>query len=160
MVQSVSSGHDLTVCEFEPCVGLFADGLEPGACFGFCVSFSLCPSLTCALSLCLSKKNKCKKKKIKNSKTYKTPGWCHRIEGCGKSPCIWCQKRGIKRRDKCFSSTRWKLPHSLVLSHAHNTYSYKQDHYTLFHIVPFSPLILVPGDPFFYISTWDLPHSF
>ena len=27
------SGHDLTVCEFEPRVGLRADGSEPGACF-------------------------------------------------------------------------------------------------------------------------------
>ena len=27
------SGHDLTVREFEPRVGLWADGSEPGACF-------------------------------------------------------------------------------------------------------------------------------
>ena len=26
-------GHDLTVCEFEPRVRLWADGSEPGACF-------------------------------------------------------------------------------------------------------------------------------
>ena len=44
------SGHDLTVCEFEPCVGLCADSSEPGACFGFCVSLSL------SLSLSLSQK--------------------------------------------------------------------------------------------------------
>ena len=31
-------------CEFKPRVGLCADSLEPGACFGFCVSLSLCPS--------------------------------------------------------------------------------------------------------------------
>ena len=35
------SGHDLTVHEFEPRVGLWADGSEPGACFGFRVSLSL-----------------------------------------------------------------------------------------------------------------------
>ena len=27
------SGHDLTVCELEPCMGLCADSSEPGACF-------------------------------------------------------------------------------------------------------------------------------
>ena len=45
------SGHDLAVREFEPRVGLWADGSEPGACFRFCVSLSLCPS---PLVLCLS----------------------------------------------------------------------------------------------------------
>ena len=35
------SGHDLTVREFEPRVGLCADSSEPGACFRFCVSLSL-----------------------------------------------------------------------------------------------------------------------
>ena len=25
----LSSGHDLSVCEFEPCVGLYADTTEP-----------------------------------------------------------------------------------------------------------------------------------
>ena len=44
-------GHDLAVREFEPRVGLWADGSEPGACFGFCVSLSLCPSPVHALSL-------------------------------------------------------------------------------------------------------------
>ena len=34
-------GHDLAVREFEPHVRLWADGSEPGACFGFCVSLSL-----------------------------------------------------------------------------------------------------------------------
>ena len=34
----VGSGHDLTVREFEPRVGLWADSSEPGACFGFCVA--------------------------------------------------------------------------------------------------------------------------
>ena len=51
------SGHDLTVCEFEPGVGLCADSSEPGTCFGFSVSLSLCPSATHALSLSLSKIN-------------------------------------------------------------------------------------------------------
>ena len=45
------SGHDLTVRAIEPRIGLCADGSEPGACFGFCVSLSLCPSPTHALSL-------------------------------------------------------------------------------------------------------------
>ena len=47
----VGSGHDLTVRGFEPCVGLFADSSEPGACFRLCVSPSLCSSPT--HSLCL-----------------------------------------------------------------------------------------------------------
>ena len=50
------SGHDLTVREFEPRVGLWADGSEPGACFGFCISFSLCPSPAHALSYSVSQK--------------------------------------------------------------------------------------------------------
>ena len=50
--------HDLTVCEFEPRVGLWADGSEPGACFRFCVSLSLCPSPVHALSLSVPKINK------------------------------------------------------------------------------------------------------
>ena len=44
-------GHDLTACQFEPRVGLCADSSQPGACFGFCVSLSLCPSPAHALSL-------------------------------------------------------------------------------------------------------------
>ena len=48
------SGHSLTVREFEPRVGLCADSSEPGACFGFCVSLSLCPSPAHALPVCLS----------------------------------------------------------------------------------------------------------
>ena len=51
---SFGSGHDLTLHKFEPRVGLCADSSEPGACFTFCVSFSLCPSLTRTLSLSLS----------------------------------------------------------------------------------------------------------
>ena len=45
------SGRDLTVRGFEPRVGLCADSSEPGACFRFCVSLSLCPSPARALSL-------------------------------------------------------------------------------------------------------------
>ena len=48
-----SSGHDFTVRGFEPHVGLCADSSEPGACFGFCVSLSLCASLAYALSFSL-----------------------------------------------------------------------------------------------------------
>ena len=51
-------GHDLAVREFEPRVGLWADGSEPGACFRFCVSLSLCPSPVHALSLSVPKINK------------------------------------------------------------------------------------------------------
>ena len=54
-------GHDLTACEFKPHVGLCADSSEPGACFRFCVSLSLCPN-PLALSLSLSKINKHLKK--------------------------------------------------------------------------------------------------
>ena len=53
------SGHHLPVCEFEPCIRLCADSSEPGACFEFCVSLSLCSSPTHALSF--SFKNKFKK---------------------------------------------------------------------------------------------------
>ena len=42
--------------EFEPCLRQCADSLEPGACFRFCVSLSLCPSPAYALSLSLSQK--------------------------------------------------------------------------------------------------------
>ena len=51
------SGHGLTVHEFEPRVGLCADSSKPGACFGFCVPLSLCPSPLFALCLSLSLKN-------------------------------------------------------------------------------------------------------
>ena len=61
-----SSGHDLTVGEFEPCVRLCADSSDPGASFGFCVSLSLsappplmlCPSVSVSVSVSLSLKNK------------------------------------------------------------------------------------------------------
>ena len=59
--QVMISGH-----EFEPRIGLCADSSEPGACFTFCVSLSLCPSPAHALSLSLSlsqKMNKTLKKK-------------------------------------------------------------------------------------------------
>ena len=56
------SGHGLTVCGFEPRIKLCAGSSEPGACFGFCVCLSLCPSVThvlsLSLSLCLSKMNR------------------------------------------------------------------------------------------------------
>ena len=58
-------GHDLAVWEFQPRVGLWADGSEPGACFRFCVSLSLCPSPVHALSLAVPKINKRWKKKKK-----------------------------------------------------------------------------------------------
>ena len=60
-----SSGPDLTVRGFEPHVWLCADSSEPGDCFRFCVSPSLCPSPAHAPSLLVSKinlKNDTKKK--------------------------------------------------------------------------------------------------
>ena len=51
-------GHDLAVREFEPRVRLWAEGSEPGACFRFCVSLSLCPSPIHALSLSVPKMKK------------------------------------------------------------------------------------------------------
>ena len=53
-VSDFGSRHDLTVCEFEPHVGLCADSSEPGACFGLWVSLSHSPYPACALSLSLS----------------------------------------------------------------------------------------------------------
>ena len=43
----LSSGHDLMVCEFEPCVGLCADSMEPAW-------DSLSPSLSASFSFSLS----------------------------------------------------------------------------------------------------------
>ena len=54
----IQPAHDLAVREFEPRVRLWADGWEPGACFRFCVSLSLCPSPVHALSLSVPKINK------------------------------------------------------------------------------------------------------
>ena len=44
--------------EFEPRIRPCADNSEPGACIGFCVFLSFCPSLAHALSLSVSKINK------------------------------------------------------------------------------------------------------
>ena len=44
-----SSGHDLAVHEFEPRVGLWADGSEPGACFRFCLPLSLPLPRSCSV---------------------------------------------------------------------------------------------------------------
>ena len=54
-VSDFGSGHDLTVCGFEPASGsvLTAQNLEPASDF---VSFSLCPSPGLSLSLSLKKK--------------------------------------------------------------------------------------------------------
>ena len=48
----------ISVCGFELRIGLCADSSEPGACFQFCVSLSLCPSPAHALSLSVAKINK------------------------------------------------------------------------------------------------------
>ena len=50
------SGHELTVREFEPHIGLCGDIPQPGACFGFCISLCLCPSPARALSVSLKNK--------------------------------------------------------------------------------------------------------
>ena len=49
-----SWSHSSKACEFEPHIGLSADGSKPGACFQFCVFLSLCPSPACVLSPSLS----------------------------------------------------------------------------------------------------------
>ena len=64
-VSDFGSGHDLPVRGFKPCVGNCADSSEPGACFGFCVFFSL--PLPCLLSVSLSLKNN---KTLKKKKSY------------------------------------------------------------------------------------------
>ena len=51
------SGHDLTVREFKPCIGLCADSSEPRVCFGS-VSPSLCAPPPHTLCLSLPLKNK------------------------------------------------------------------------------------------------------
>ena len=56
----LSSGHDLTVREFEPQVRLCADTSDPEACFGFCVSLSLSTPPLLTLCLSLSKINNIK----------------------------------------------------------------------------------------------------
>ena len=59
VVSDFGSGHDLTVFEFELCVGLSADSSEPGACFRFSFSLSLSLALSAPplLVLFLSKIN-------------------------------------------------------------------------------------------------------
>ena len=69
-----SSGHDLTVHEFEPCVRLSTGGAEPAwdpLSLPVCLSVSL--PLPCSLSLSLSvslKINKLKKKKKNDISTF------------------------------------------------------------------------------------------
>ena len=67
-----STGHDLAVCELEPCIRLCVDSSEPGACFGFCVSLSL-SAPPHSLSLSLSKIDKHKKKNLEYRNICPTP---------------------------------------------------------------------------------------
>ena len=53
-MSNFGSGHNLTVCEFEPRIGLCADSSEPATCFGYRVSLSLPHLFWLALSLSLS----------------------------------------------------------------------------------------------------------
>ena len=73
------------VCEFEPHVGLCADRSQPGACFGFCASLSLCPSPARALSLSASKINIKKKKKAPRTVICRDEG-CKQCEGKSQGP--------------------------------------------------------------------------
>ena len=60
-VADLGSGHDLTVRELEPRIGLCADGSEPGACF---IQISGLPvSLPLPRLCCVSLKNKYKRLK-------------------------------------------------------------------------------------------------
>ena len=64
-VSNFGSGRDLTVCEFEPHIRLWADSLEPAL---VSVSSSLSAPPLLALSLSLFHKNKQTLKKIKKKK--------------------------------------------------------------------------------------------
>ena len=54
-VKLVTSAQ-VMISQFETLIGLCADSLESGDCFGFCVSLSLCPTPAHALFLSLSNK--------------------------------------------------------------------------------------------------------
>ena len=92
-----SSGHDLADREFESRIRLCADSSEPGVCFGFCVSLSLCLSPTHALSLSISQKWMIMLKKLKSGFQ-----WCFRT-------CIYIDR-------PLFISHLRKLDSDLVLS--------------------------------------------
>ena len=74
------SGHDLTVCDFRPRIGLRADSSEPGSCLRFCVSPSLSDPSLLALSLSLSKIN------IKNKIKFKNHGVKFTVRKLNKHP--------------------------------------------------------------------------
>ena len=79
MAQSVNhpisgSGHDLAVHGFKPCVRLCAGSSEPGACFRFCVSFSLWPSPAHTLSLKRKRKKKGEKERRKGEERKERKG--------------------------------------------------------------------------------------
>ena len=69
------SGHDLTVCEFEPHIRICADHLLTS--WSLLQILCLLPSLPLPrshfVSLCFSKINKCKKM------FFGAPGWCSRL---------------------------------------------------------------------------------
>ena len=68
---------------FEPRIGLCADSSEPGTCFGFCVSLSLCPSSASALSLSQKINKHLKKKQLKKKKEWERVGCSPEEQGWG-----------------------------------------------------------------------------
>ena len=65
-----SSGHDLTVCEFEPCVRLCVDSSEPEPASGsVSPSLSAPPPLALSVCLSLSQKETLKKERKKERMT-------------------------------------------------------------------------------------------
>ena len=90
-----SSGHDLTICKFEPRHQLCTDSMEP---VWYFVSFSLCPSPACSLSL--SKYIKINSKKKKKKRRRKS------VEGRIHSVKSWASERRSKRTLKMFPFIR------------------------------------------------------
>ena len=69
----LGSGHDLTVCEFEPRIRHWADGAEPA---WDSVAPSLCPSPACALSLEINSKRFLIKIKMPQTRRLKRTEMC------------------------------------------------------------------------------------
>ena len=100
-VSDFSSGHGLTVPEFEPRVRLCADSSEPGACFQFCVSLSLCSFPTCGLSPSKINIKKIKKKNygISHNIMYAVNEKCS-VDSFGKILEIFLRRKSIAKQCK------------------------------------------------------------